>query len=81
MDEDDLTAVYWPADYLEADAIRQALTAKGISCHIDGENLASWGGAGPFGNAGRCRMRVLVRAADAERARAIIKSQDWPRFA
>ncbi len=80
MDPDSLVPIYWPADHLEADAIRQALEAEDIPCHIDGENLAGLASSGFFGSAGRWRMRLLVRARDADEARSIIESGDWPRY-
>ena len=53
MDSDDLVPLFWPEDYLQADAIRQGLEAEGIPCHLEGENLASWAGGGPLGSTGR----------------------------
>ena len=38
-------------------------------------------GGGPFGNAGRWRMRLLVRASDLDRAKHIIETGDWPTYA
>ena len=78
MDADSLVPIYWPTDHMEADAIRQALEAEDIPCHIDGENLAGLASSGFFGSAGR--MRLLVRARDADEARAIIENGDWPRY-
>jgi hypothetical protein len=75
-----LVPLYWPEDYLQADAIRQALQGESIPCHLDGENQASWVGAGPIGNTGRWRMRLLVRAMDLERARQLIEEGEWPTY-
>ena len=80
MDATELVPVYWPADYLQADAIRQTLQAQGIPCHLEGENQASWAGSGLFGNTGRWRMRLLVRAVDLDRAKQIIEDGDWPTY-
>lgn len=79
-DPDEVVAVYWPLDHLEADAIRQALAAEGIWSHLEGEMQASWESSGAFGNAGRWRMRLVVRAANADRARQLIGAGSWPRF-
>ena len=57
-----LVAIYWPQDHWQAHAIKDALEASGISCHIDGENLAALAGSGWFGNLGRCRMRIMTQA-------------------
>jgi len=78
MDPDSLVPIYWPVDHVEADAIRQALEGKDIPCHIDGENLAGLASNGFFGSAGR--MRLLVRLRDADEARTIVESGDWPRY-
>ena len=80
MDSNELVPLYWPADYLQGDAIRQALQGESIPCHLEGENQASWAGGGPFGNTGRWRMRLLVRASDLERARKIIEEGKWPTY-
>jgi len=78
MHDDDLLPVYYPYDSIEASAIKQQLEDEGIPCHIEGENQASWVGGGFMGNAGRWRMRLLVRAGDAERAREIVAAGRWP---
>ncbi len=80
MDSDSLVPVYWPEDYLQGDAMRQTLQAEGIPCLLEGENQASWAGSGPFGNAGRCRMRLLARAADLDRVKKIIEEGTWPTY-
>lgn len=80
MDPNELVPLYWPADFLQADAIRQTLEAEGVPCHIDGENLACLEGGGPFGNTARWRMRLMVRGVDLERAREILESGDWPTY-
>jgi len=81
MDKDEMVPIYWPVDYLEADSIKQALEQKAISCFIEGENIVSCSGCGPFGNVGRWRMRLFVKCKDAERAKDIIEAQEWPRYA
>ncbi len=80
MDPQELVPIFWPEDYLQADAIRQTLVAENIPCLLEGENLASWAGGGFIGNAGRWRMRLMVRSADADRARQIIEQHDWPTY-
>ncbi|MCO6436897.1 MAG: DUF2007 domain-containing protein [Phycisphaerae bacterium] len=70
-----LVAVYQPYDFLEGDAIRQALTDAGIFCYLEGESHA-----GRLYNTTRIKMRVLVRATDAQRAREIIDQGRWPRY-
>ena len=80
MDPDSLVPLYWAADYLEADAIRQGLKARHIPFHIDGENLAALASSGFFGSASRWRMRLLVRVRDAYEARAVIENGDWPQY-
>ena len=80
MTDDRLVPVYWPNDFLEADAIRQHLQSLGIFCHLEGEQQASLAGSSFFGNPGRWRMRLLVRKDDAERVRQIIEQGDWPRY-
>lgn len=80
MTADQLVPVYWPYDFLEADAIRQHLESLGIACHLEGEHHASVIGAGFYGNAGRWRMRLLVRQDDADSVRKIIEEHEWPRY-
>ncbi|MBN1846906.1 MAG: DUF2007 domain-containing protein [Sedimentisphaerales bacterium] len=80
MDADELVPIYWPQDYLEASSIKQALEEKGIACHIDGENLSSLSGSGPFGSAGRWKMQLMVRSRDAQRSQELIESSDWPHY-
>jgi hypothetical protein len=78
MDPDDVVPVYIPVDQIEAAAIRQALKNEGIWSHLEGEQQSSWVGGGFWGNAGRWRMRLLVRAADAVRVKEIIETGSWP---
>ena len=79
MIHDALVPIYCPADLLEGDAIRQALQHEGIACHLDGENVAC---LVPFPNIGPIRLRLLVRAPDAERAKTIIEEGEgrWPTY-
>ena len=79
-DPDSMVELWWPRDYCEANAIKQALENQGIPCHIDGENLASWAGAGQFGNAGRWRMRLLTLSKFYKQAREFIEDNDWPSY-
>ena len=78
MDADDVVPVHAPVDQIEAAAIRQALDDHGIWSHLEGEHQATWAGGGMFGNAGRWRMRLLVRAADVSRVKEIIENGSWP---
>ncbi|MBN2376379.1 MAG: DUF2007 domain-containing protein [Sedimentisphaerales bacterium] len=80
MDPNEVVPIYWPKDYFEASSIKQALEEKGIPCHIDGENLTTCSGSGPFGNTARWRMRLMVRFQDAEKTKEIIDSTDWPGY-
>lgn len=75
MDHDDLIEVYKPFDAMEASIVKQRLESEGIACHIDGESVS---GAVFPGNVGLSRLRLLVRDADADRARKIIEENDWP---
>jgi len=54
------------------------LQDQGIPCHIEGENRTVWSGSGPLGNTGRWRMKLMIKAKDAEKAEQIIDSYDWP---
>jgi len=78
MSSDELMPIYWPADLLQANAIRQTLQAEGIPCHVDGENFAGCYGAA-FSSA-ISPMRLLVRASDMDRAKQIIDGGDWPAY-
>lgn len=65
MDADELTQIYTLRDAGEAEIIKQALQHEGIRCELDGEHQA--------GLTGIFEIQVLVRAADAERARKFIE--------
>jgi hypothetical protein len=78
MYADEFVPVYCPYDTIEAYLIKQALEDEGIYTHLEGELQASLAGGGFMSNAGRWRMRLLVRADDAERARAVITARKWP---
>jgi hypothetical protein len=77
---DQLVPVYWPYDFLEADAIRQHLQSLGIACHLEGEHQSSIADSGFYGNAGRWRIRLLVRQEVADRVRKVIENHEWPRY-
>ncbi len=68
----DLVAVHSTADFLEADAIRQALTAEGIPCHLEGEHSANLFGSS-LGTL-LSGMRLLVRQCHVEKAKTIIET-------
>ncbi len=75
---DDLVTIYRPRDHFEAHAIKQALEAAGISCHIDGENLAALSSGGWMWGAAIGRMRIMVMSADSQRAEEVIRDHDCP---
>ena len=68
MDAQDLVTVYTCTNANTAEIIRNALEAEGITAHIDGENQA--------GLAGILEMRIMVKAADAERARGYLEEHE-----
>ncbi len=74
----DLVDIYEPGDMLEAEAIRDALAAEGIKCMIEGGEST---GALFDGVESLTAMKILVKAADVERAGKIIDEGDWPRYA
>ena len=63
-DPDALVTVYQLNDYFEAEVIKTALEAEGIRCELDGQRQAGLSAVLPIG--------IIVRAADADRARKII---------
>ncbi len=73
----ELIEIYSPGDLFEAEAIRDALVTEEIPCQIEG--IESTGGLFD-GVESLSTMKLLVRAADAERAAAIIDEGDWPRY-
>jgi hypothetical protein len=66
MDANELVSVYTLSDPGTAEIIKNALIGEGIRCELGGEGQA--------GFTGLFEISVLVRATDAERARAIIES-------
>jgi hypothetical protein len=81
MNPEALVFVYEPEDYFEASLIKNALEESGIPCHLEGENAtASITGGGLTSNVGRWKMRIMTKAKDAERAKQIINSTDWPTY-
>ena len=73
----ELVEIYAPGDLLEAETIRDALVSEEIPCHVEG--IESTGGLFD-GVESLSTMKLVVRAADAERAGAIIDEGDWPRY-
>ena len=71
MDARDLISVYSCINAGEAEVLRNALQSEGIACRIDGEGQA--------GLAGVLELRLLVRAIDADRARAYIEKHEGQR--
>jgi hypothetical protein len=68
MQYDDLVSVYTVKNPTEAEVIRVALEGQGIACHLAGEGQA--------GLTGIIDIDVMVRAADEDRARAILESYE-----
>jgi Putative prokaryotic signal transducing protein len=70
MEFRDLVSVYTLTDPVKAEIIRNALQAEGIHCVLDGINMAEQLSLSPF------PIRVLVPAADADRAAHLIESHE-----
>ena len=70
MDAKDLVTVYTLADPVNAEIVKNALRAEGIRCFLDGVNQAGEAGVTAF------EVKVQVAAADAARARKIIKQHE-----
>jgi hypothetical protein len=66
MDPNELETVFTTNDPSQAHIIQGALQAEGIACEVAGDHQG--------GFTGILAVRLLVRAWDADRARAIIKS-------
>lgn len=67
MDKNQPEIVYTTNDLYEAEIIKNGLESEGIVCEVDGTNQG--------GFVEIFDVRVLVRAEDAQRARAIIAAQ------
>jgi hypothetical protein len=72
MKDDELVTVYTVTNPTQAELVRMALESEGIDAHLDGEGQGGGGLVGIFDT------HVVVRAADAERARAIIAFHESP---
>ncbi|HEV3142579.1 MAG TPA: DUF2007 domain-containing protein [Gemmataceae bacterium] len=70
MDPDELVTVETVGNPVEAEIIRSSLNAEGIACQIGNENQAAFAGVGGV------EIEILVRAADAEKARKILMQQE-----
>lgn len=68
MDANELVKVYTVTDPGQAEVIRMALEIEGIPCELGGE--------GQGGFAGIFAIDLLVRSADADRARKIIQTHE-----
>jgi hypothetical protein len=68
MDHQSPVSVYTVTDPLEAEIIQNALRAEGIVCELDGLNQA--------GLKGIFEISILTKAADADRARAIVEHHE-----
>ncbi len=66
--ESDFVKVYTVKNANQAEIVKNFLEREGIFCAIEGE--------GQVGLAGILDIRLLVRAADAERARQLIKEHE-----
>jgi hypothetical protein len=64
---DDATEVYSTDDANEAEILRAALHSEGMKCEIDGGSQAGFAGLGMM------EIKLLVRAADYDRARAYVE--------
>lgn len=69
MDADEPVQVYTVNNPLVAELIRNALQAEGIECELSGESQGGFAGV-------LDEIQIMTRAADAERARAIIEELD-----
>lgn len=68
MDPQELVAVATYSETTHAEVVRNALESEGIRSVVEGPNQGSFTGA--------VQVRVLVQAADAERARAFIQEHE-----
>ena len=69
MDANELVTIYTVYEPTHAELIRTELQGEGIACEVGGENQA--------GFAGVLSIEVLVRAKDADRARAFIEEHEY----
>lgn len=72
--------VFWPVDYCQALAVKEALEESGVPCYIDGDSDAASFYMGLYSNSGNYNLRVVVRARDQDRALKFIRSRQWPSF-
>jgi len=70
MSPDELVTIETVSNPVEAEIIRNALNAEGIACEIGNENQAAFPGLGAL------EIEILTRAADADRARKILREQE-----
>jgi len=70
MNPDELVTVETVSNPVEAQIIRNALNAEGIACEIGNQNQAAFTGIGAL------EIEILTRAADADRARKILREQE-----
>ena len=63
---DDIVTVYTTDNATQAEILRAALHGEGIKCKIGGERQAGLAGIGSM------EIQLLVRAEDADRARAFL---------
>lgn len=70
MQPEELLVVYTTNDAMQAEIIRGALNAEGIHCDIDGEVQAGFTGAGVL------EIKLLVPAADYDRARSFLAKHE-----
>jgi hypothetical protein len=68
VESDDPVPIYYVNDPTKAELIRNALHEEGIACAVAGEQQG--------GFAGVLEIQILTKAADAERALAIIREAE-----
>ncbi len=64
MDPNEPVAIYSTTSLAEAEVLQSVLEGEGIKCQLDGENQGSF--------AGVLDVKLLVRAADEEKARQVL---------
>jgi hypothetical protein len=70
MEPNELVTVYTVTDPNVGEVIATALRRQGIQCHLSGESQ------GGFSGLGMMEIELMVRAADADRAREIIEAHE-----
>lgn len=68
FDKNELVTVYTVSTPVEAEILKNFLNAEGIACEVGGEGQA--------GFTGITEIEILVKAIDADRAAALIRSHE-----